>query len=257
MAFRTAQRRRLLFRAAFRGSIARLAHAPSYASPRESPRVAQRLGFPGADSSRGRTSLIRRCLLVSVTCFLLPVLTGATAHAAAFASPVPQTSRPETRPRTLPHSRARCRALALRTAERRPAPLMLVRGRERGCGQRPEARGGRWAIQGSTPKKIPGMMSAVRGRGCWREFIWERHRASRTGTFQSPTVHAWAFHLVGMTPEGLRKRLPSRRPPPALRGAGVRAVKLEWGLPTLRCRLPGERRLSHGARGQPGGTLNP
>ena len=53
---------------------------PSYASLGGLPRRAQGLGFPGADSSRGRTSSIRWCLLFSVTYFLLPVLIGAAVH---------------------------------------------------------------------------------------------------------------------------------------------------------------------------------
>src|ERR1017187_1944234 len=73
---RERRRHRLLV---FRGSIARPTHAPSYASACGSPRRSQGLGFPGADSSRGRTSLMRFPLLISVTYFLLPILIGATA----------------------------------------------------------------------------------------------------------------------------------------------------------------------------------
>jgi len=62
----------------FRGSITRLAHAPSYASPCGSPRTAQGLGFPGVDSSWGRTCSIRRySLCISLTYLLMPVFPGA------------------------------------------------------------------------------------------------------------------------------------------------------------------------------------
>ena len=69
----------------FRSSIARPVHAPSYASNDGSLRRSQGLGFPGADSSRGRTSSFRCCLLISVTYFLLPVFIGAY----RFPSPLP------------------------------------------------------------------------------------------------------------------------------------------------------------------------
>ena len=61
MAFRHRGRRRLLPKIACRGSIARPAHWPAYASALGSLPAPQGLGFPGADSSRGRTCF--RCLL--------------------------------------------------------------------------------------------------------------------------------------------------------------------------------------------------
>jgi len=60
----------------FRGSIARPAHAPSYASPCGSPRLTQGLGFPGVDSSWGRTCSTFTCCIL-LTYFLMPVFPGA------------------------------------------------------------------------------------------------------------------------------------------------------------------------------------
>jgi len=76
MVFRDLRSRRLPQRTRFRSSIARPAHPPSYSSLRRSPHAAQGLGFPGVDSSRGRPCSSRRCLFLSLTYFLLPVLTG-------------------------------------------------------------------------------------------------------------------------------------------------------------------------------------